>query len=333
MTASAEPCVKRVRVCVCVCVCFPPACLSPCVLRCMPTWLPAVSTPPPPLPPPLLHPPTAHSALHPSHIPVSFCLILCARPPGRFLLSGLPAARLKVLCPRVALLPELSWGEPCMDQLRLTHPVLIAGVVEIVRDLSSPCEPHFSSSSGTPLHLHTWHSAPHPIPSACSALTPGAALATQVSETDGQTYQLDMMRCLREVNVDNNTIGWYQSTIYGSYQTLELIDTYNNYAESIKRCVCIVYDPMQSSQGGLSLKAIKLKDKFMEVYKTGTQPRPPYSPLDSRGISCCLPTPSSALVPLHCFCRCRCSCCCRCPVLALPLPWSCPSGCTNISNL
>ena len=25
---------------------------------------------------------------------------------------------------------------------------------------------------------------------------------------DGATYQLDMMRCLREVNVDNNTVGW-----------------------------------------------------------------------------------------------------------------------------
>ena len=25
---------------------------------------------------------------------------------------------------------------------------------------------------------------------------------------EGATYQLDMMRCLREVNVDNNTVGW-----------------------------------------------------------------------------------------------------------------------------
>ena len=27
-------------------------------------------------------------------------------------------------------------------------------------------------------------------------------------ETDGASYQLEMMRCLREVNVDNNTVGW-----------------------------------------------------------------------------------------------------------------------------
>ena len=71
-----------------------------------------------------------------------------------------------------------------------------------------------------------------------------------------------MMRCLREVNVDNNTVGWrvaapppaaavlsaaggasradasarsrrrrrrYQSTYLGSYQTVELIETFLNY--------------------------------------------------------------------------------------------------------
>lgn len=28
-------------------------------------------------------------------------------------------------------------------------------------------------------------------------------------EAEGANYQLEMMRCLREVNVDNNTVGWY----------------------------------------------------------------------------------------------------------------------------
>ena len=27
-------------------------------------------------------------------------------------------------------------------------------------------------------------------------------------ENAGATYQLNMMHCLREVNVDNNTVGW-----------------------------------------------------------------------------------------------------------------------------
>lgn len=31
----------------------------------------------------------------------------------------------------------------------------------------------------------------------------------EASDVDGANYQLEMMRCLREVNVDNNTVGWY----------------------------------------------------------------------------------------------------------------------------
>eukprot|EP00897_Mesotaenium_endlicherianum_P010482 jgi/Mesen1/9462/ME000627S08836 len=84
---------------------------------------------------------------------------------------------------------------------------------------------------------------------------------------DGALYQLEMMRCLREVNVDNNTVGWYQSTYLGSYQTVDLIDTFLNYQENIKRCVCIVYDPQRSGQGSLALKALKLKDEFMELHR------------------------------------------------------------------
>ena len=51
----------------------------------------------------------------------------------------------------------------------------------------------------------------------------------------------------------------------GSYQTIELIETFVNYAESIKRCVCIVYDPQTSVRGTLTLKAITLKDNFIKV--------------------------------------------------------------------
>jgi translation initiation factor 3 subunit H len=87
-------------------------------------------------------------------------------------------------------------------------------------------------------------------------------------EADGANYQLEMMRCLREVNVDNNTVGWYQSTYMGSFQTVELIETFLNYQENIKRCVCIIYDPLRSSQGVLALKALKLTESFMDLYKS-----------------------------------------------------------------
>ncbi|XP_057543458.1 eukaryotic translation initiation factor 3 subunit H isoform X2 [Amaranthus tricolor] len=86
-------------------------------------------------------------------------------------------------------------------------------------------------------------------------------------EAEGANYQLEMMRCLREVNVDNNTVGWYQSTFLWSYQTEDLIETFMNYQENIRRCVCIIYDPSKSNQGVLALKALKLSDSFMELYR------------------------------------------------------------------
>ena len=33
-------------------------------------------------------------------------------------------------------------------------------------------------------------------------------------DDDSAEFQMEMMRCLREVNVDNNTVGWYQSTYF-----------------------------------------------------------------------------------------------------------------------
>lgn len=85
----------------------------------------------------------------------------------------------------------------------------------------------------------------------------------------GANYQLEMMRCMREVNVDNNTVGWYQSSALGSYQTQEMIETFISYHESIKKCVCIVYDPQRSQRGQVALRAIRLKEAFIALFKEG----------------------------------------------------------------
>lgn len=88
-------------------------------------------------------------------------------------------------------------------------------------------------------------------------------------EADAASYQENMMRCLREVNVDNNTVGWYQSSTLGSYQTQELIETFVSYHDSIRKCVCIVYDPQRSARGTISLRAIRLRDGFIDLFKEG----------------------------------------------------------------
>ena len=88
-------------------------------------------------------------------------------------------------------------------------------------------------------------------------------------QDDGANYQYDMMRALRDVNVDNNTVGWYHSTYLGSHITEDLVSTQYNYQEHIPRCVCLIFDPMKTSQGNLALQAVRLTDAFMKLYKGG----------------------------------------------------------------
>ena len=96
-------------------------------------------------------------------------------------------------------------------------------------------------------------------------------LAEDDSEAaEGEGFQLEMMRCLREINVDNNMVGWYQSTVSGSYQVVEIIDTFVNYLENLERCICIVYDVTASLSGVAGVKAIRLADSFVEAYREGT---------------------------------------------------------------
>ena len=48
-------------------------------------------------------------------------------------------------------------------------------------------------------------------------------------DDDSAEYQMEMMRCLREVNVDNNTVGWYQSTYFSSFIDESTVETQFNY--------------------------------------------------------------------------------------------------------
>jgi len=84
----------------------------------------------------------------------------------------------------------------------------------------------------------------------------------------GAEYQIEMLRCLREVNVDNNNVGWYSSTYMGSFLNEQTIETQYNYQERIPNCVVVIYDPLKTSQGALSLKAYRLTQSFMKLYRT-----------------------------------------------------------------
>ncbi|OTA00529.1 Eukaryotic translation initiation factor 3 subunit H (eIF3h), putative [Trichoderma parareesei] len=82
-------------------------------------------------------------------------------------------------------------------------------------------------------------------------------------------YQAEMIRHLKEVNVDANNVGWYTSATMGNFVTMPFIENQFYYQKDNDKTVALVYDTSRSSQGTLALKAYRLTNLFMSVYKEG----------------------------------------------------------------
>lgn len=79
-------------------------------------------------------------------------------------------------------------------------------------------------------------------------------------------YQMNMMRHLRDVNVDSNAVGWYQSAFLGNYLEAKLVDTMFLYQDSLKKSVVIIFDPLQDTIGKAALKAFRLRGSFLKKH-------------------------------------------------------------------
>ncbi|KAI0404567.1 eukaryotic translation initiation factor 3 subunit-like protein [Xylaria palmicola] len=80
-------------------------------------------------------------------------------------------------------------------------------------------------------------------------------------------YQNEMIRHLKEVNVDANNVGWYTSATMGNFVNLGFIENQYHYQRDNDKTVALVHDVSRSSQGALSLRAFKLTPAFMAAYK------------------------------------------------------------------
>ncbi|GFU90775.1 eukaryotic translation initiation factor 3 subunit H [Trichonephila clavipes] len=92
---------------------------------------------------------------------------------------------------------------------------------------------------------------------------------TDEEDFDEMEYQMEMMRHLRHVNVDHLHVGWYQSTHFGSFYNKPLLESQFNYQSSIEESVVLIYDPMRTTRGFLSLRAYRLSNTAMKLYKEG----------------------------------------------------------------
>ena len=69
--------------------------------------------------------------------------------------------------------------------------------------------------------------------------------------------------------MDNNTVGWYQSTYFSSFIDESCVETQFNYQSNIKNGVMLIYDPSRARTSGLALRAFRLTDTFMSLYSDG----------------------------------------------------------------
>ncbi|KAJ5660032.1 Eukaryotic translation initiation factor 3 subunit H [Penicillium longicatenatum] len=81
-------------------------------------------------------------------------------------------------------------------------------------------------------------------------------------------YQAEMIRMIREVNIDANNVGWYTSANMGNFVNMNVIENQFYYQKELnERTVALVHDVSRSAQGALSLRAFRLSAKFMEAFK------------------------------------------------------------------
>ncbi|KAJ5946598.1 Eukaryotic translation initiation factor 3 subunit H [Penicillium verhagenii] len=81
-------------------------------------------------------------------------------------------------------------------------------------------------------------------------------------------YQAEMVRMIREVNIDANNVGWYTSANMGNFVNMNVIENQFYYQKELnERTVALVHDVSRSAQGALSLRAFRLSAKFMEAFK------------------------------------------------------------------
>ena len=121
--------------------------------------------------------------------------------------------------------------------------------------------------------LEVTHCFPFPAPDDKDEHGDGSDLSDPNHDPslDGEEYQMEMMKMLREVNVDNNCVGWYKSIYLGSFCQTPLVETQVNYQENLSdNCVVLLYDPIATCGGTLNVKAYQLSEQFISSYRGKT---------------------------------------------------------------
>lgn len=118
-----------------------------------------------------------------------------------------------------------------------------------------------------------------PYPSASSMTAAafaedGEELDANQIEADISDFRLDYMRLLRDCqSSDDFCVGWYRTVNMGDWCTLDIVEQQYEHQEECDaqtgkaKSVLVIYDPYQTENGVLAIKALRLTDAFMDVMR------------------------------------------------------------------
>ena len=130
------------------------------------------------------------------------------------------------------------------------------------------------SASGTQLQVTNCFQYPASVPEQPQdSFYPAdaAALAAAAPRAKSNvSYQNEMIKMLREVNVDAQSVGWYTSANMGNFINQNFVEN-QFYFQRVadEKTIALVFDVSRSSAGSLSLKAYRLSPSFMASFREG----------------------------------------------------------------
>ena len=143
-----------------------------------------------------------------------------------------------------------------------------------------------ASAAGTQLQITNSFPYPASVPEQQSQqdqyyqTDPATLAAAAPRAKSNVAYQNEMIKYLREVNVDAQSVGWYISTQMGSFVNQNFVENQSFFQRAAdEKTVAVVFDVSKSSAGSLNLKAYRLSPNFMASFRDGkfTTERYPYN--------------------------------------------------------
>lgn len=89
----------------------------------------------------------------------------------------------------------------------------------------------------------------------------------ELDEDEQEEYVDDMIKVLRDVNADNNTVGWYQSCHFDGFISYGLLEDQVMCQNRLPNSILLAVDLVRSANGPPALHALRLREGFQALYR------------------------------------------------------------------